>query len=200
MSDARDAAPPRSRSRPLLIGCGVVVLLMLICGGVLAYFGGQAFQGLFEQARRDEELASRWHPPAADAEPDVFAPESVAGYSLSSVDDTAAFPALGIEYDGTHAVYDGPDGTIDVAVYPMDAGTVAGVFDEVIRRIDDKSRFASTSHVRTNRSLTFHLAPPDLHGRFWHANGWLIFVRSATVTDLEPFLVAYVEAVSRDEP
>lgn len=190
--------PKRSASKPLLIGCGIAFVILVLCGGLLAYFGGrgfQAFQAGFERAKQDEEFAQRWQAPADDAPDVVFAPESVAGYELVSSDEQARFPALGIEHEGTHAVYKQDGDTIDVAVYRLSETDKAAVFDEIIRRIDDDERFQSHSHLRLSRSLRFDVRPPDLNGLLWHADGWLVFVRSQTVTDLDPFLKAYLEAI-----
>lgn len=198
------APEPRRRSSkaPFWIGCGIVLLIVLLCGGVLIYFSGrgiQAFRQGFDQARQDEAFAQQWRAPAADAPPATFAPESVAGYELATTDENAAFPALGIEHAGTHSVYEQGDDTIDVAVYRMNETERSATYDEVIRRIDDDERFAFNSHWRTTRSLRFRVDPPALHGVFWHADGWLVFVRSQTIDDLEPFLRAYLEAVDAAE-
>ncbi|MGC1275694.1 MAG: hypothetical protein WBC44_18450 [Planctomycetaceae bacterium] len=188
----------RSVTKPLLIGCGIALVLLLLCGGLLVYLGGrglQVFQAGFEQAKQDEEFAQQWQAPVDDASDAVFAPQSVAGYELDSSDENARFPALGIEQEGTHAVYKQDGDTIDVAVYRMTEAEKSAVFDEIIRRIDDDGRFQSHSHLRLSRSLRFDVRPPDLHGLLWHADGWLVFVRSQTVADLDPFLKAYLEAV-----
>lgn len=187
--------PKRSTSKPLLVGCGITVLLLLSCGGVLAYFGVKLFRAGFEQAQQDESLARQWEAPAADAPGATFAPDTVAGFDMATSDENGRFPALGIEHEGTHAVYKKGSDTIDVAVYRMSETDAAAVFDEVIRRIDDDERFQSNSYLRLTRSLRFSVDPPAMHGVLWQADGWLVFVRSQTVSDLDGFLKAYLEAM-----
>lgn len=194
-----DAVPKRSAGKPLLVGCGVATVVLLLCGGAVAFFGARGrnlFQAGMKQAAEDEELARRWRPPGGPGAEGAFAPESVAGYELTSADENAAFPALGIDREGSHAVYKKGDGTVEVSVYRADEVETSAVFDEVIRRISD-GRFKAQSHVRLSRSLRFSVSDPaDLNGVLWHAQGWLAFVRSATVSDLAPFVRDYLTRVS----
>jgi len=196
-----DVPPKRSGAKPLLIGCGVVVLILVLCAGGFAFVGAKgwkAFQAEWKRAAEDEKFAQEWTPPAEGEGGEVFAPESVAGYALAASDEKAEFPALGIEHAGTHAVYEKGGDTIDVAVYRVDEAETSAIFDEVERRIDDDDRFQSHTHVRLPRTLRFNLSGGvELHGLLWHAGGWLVFARSATVpdTDLDPFLKAYLAAV-----
>lgn len=196
------AAPPppeRSAARPLLIGCGVVLLLLLLCAGgatLLGVRGWNFLQVQMQNAAKDEDFAEKWQAPAADASAETFAPPSVAGYELAGSDEKADFPALGIEREGSHAVYEKGNDQIDVAVYRADEAETKTVFDEVERRIDDEDRFKSHTFTRLPRTVRFGVTDPTtLHGILWHANGWLVFVRSETVSDLDPFLRAYLEAV-----
>jgi hypothetical protein len=189
----------RSSSKPLLIGCGVVGLVfLLLCGGGF-FFGFRLFQAGMERMGQDEDLARAWTPPVADATAETFAPPTVADYKLTASDEEGGFPALGLEQDGPHAVYQKGSDKVEVSVYRMDEAGKNAAFDEVIRRIDDDDRFGSHSNVRLPRSLRFNVNPPELHGVLWYDDGWLVFVRSATVTDLGPFLKAYVEALGSDE-
>lgn len=196
-----DAPPKRSAAKPLLIGCGVVVLILVLCAGGFAFLGAKgwkAFRAEVERAAGDEKFAQDWEPPAEDAGAESFAPEWVAGYTLASSDEKAEFPALGIEHAGYHAAYEKGSDAIDVAVYRADEPETSAIFDEVVRRIDDDDRFKSHSHVRLPRTLRFSVSDPtDLNGLFWHAGGWLVFVRSATVSDadIDSFLKAYLTAV-----
>lgn len=194
-----DVKPKRSVSKPLLIGCGVVVVLLVLCGGLAAFFakrGVDAFSAQLNESAEDELFARRWKAPPEDAAEGAFAPEPVAGFALTESDEKAAFPALGIEREGWHAVYEKGEETVEVSVYRADEAETSGVFDEVVRRIDDDDRFKSHSHVRKPRSLRFSVSDPvDLNGVLWHAGGWLVFVRSATVDDLRPFLREYLTAV-----
>jgi hypothetical protein len=186
------------RSKLLLIGCAIGIVVLLLCAGVIAaiYY---AARGAIQNVQEQEKFAQEWSAPAEEAPPETFAPENVAGYELQSSDDKAEFPALGIEQSGTHAVYAKGDDTIDVSVYRMTDEEKDATFDEILRRIDDNDRFQSHSNVRLPRSLRFSVSPPELHGRLWHSQGWLVFAHSATVKDLEPFEKAYLEAISAEE-
>lgn len=194
--------PPKKTSRtPWLIGCGIGLVLLLLCGGglgLLGFRGWGVFQAGLEKANEEEAFAQNWQAPAPEASPEVFAPESVAGYSLTTSDENAAFPALGIESEGYHAVYEQGDDTVDVSVYRMTEAERSTTFDEIKRRIDDDNRFQFHTLVHLGRSLEFSVNPPELHGKLLHASGWLVFVRSTTVSDLDPFLRAYLEAVAAD--
>ncbi|MBA3311743.1 MAG: hypothetical protein M3552_14640 [Planctomycetota bacterium] len=182
------------RSKVALIGCAIGIVLLLLCAGagVAIYYGAR---GAVEAVQEQERFAQQWTPPAAEAPPETFAPESVAGFTLESSDEQAEFPALGIEQAGFHAIYTKDGDTVDVSVYRMTEAEKTAVFDEIIRRIDDDDRFRSNSHVRLPRSLRFSVSPPELHGSLWHSQGWLVFVRSETTEDLEPFQRAYLEAI-----
>ena len=197
-----EAPPPKSSAgRGLMIGCGVVLLLVLLCGG-FAFFaakrGFDAFRTGFEKLAEEETHAQNWTPPAADAPAEAFAPPAVAGYERTTVDENAAFPALGIELDGHHAVYEAGGQTVEVSAYRADEAQASAAFEEVRRRIDTGDRFRSKSVVTTTRRLRFDVAPPDLHGVLWSAKGWLIFARSATVADLDPFLKEYLAQIAGD--
>jgi hypothetical protein len=196
-----DAVPRRSSGKPWLIGCGVAAVVLLLCAGVVAFLGVRGWhlvQGALEQGREDEEFAQRWQPPADPDAEGTFAPESVAGYELTSADENAAFPALGIDREGSHAVYEKGNDTVEVSVYPTNEAETSAVFDEVVQRISD-DRFKTRSHVRLPRSLRFSVSDPaDLNGILWHAQGWLVFVHSETVSDLAPFLREYLTEVSKD--
>jgi hypothetical protein len=187
--------PKRSTAMPLLMGCGVVVGMIMLCGGLVAFFGVRGFRAGLEQLHQDEQLAEDWSPPAADATVATFAPQEVASYRLTASDDEASFPALGLRQEGSRAIYERDSERIEVLVYRMSEAEAAAALDEVVRRIDDGDRFRSRWHVRLPRSLRFHINPPELHGVFWYAGGWLIFLRSETVSDLDPFLRDYLKAV-----
>ncbi len=196
-----DATPPQPPARRgFWIGCGTVVLLLLLCGGVIAFAvwrGVDFFQAEVAKSAEDEAFAQAWTPPVTDAPDAAFAPPAVAGYALKSSDEQAAFPALGIESDGHHAIYEAAGKTIEVSVYDADESQADATFDEIGRRINSGERFRSRSTVRTTRRLNFDIAPPELHGVLWSAKGRLIFVRSATAADLGPFLTAYLTAIGR---
>ena len=194
-----EAAPKRAGSKGLLIGCVVAVMLLLLCGGGVAFFGARLFQAGVQQLAQDEEFAQAWQSPVADAPAEAFAPERVLDYERTSVDEEGAFPALGLDQDGPHAVYERGADRIEVSAYRMDETAKTAAFEEVIRRINDGDRFKMKSHVRLPRSLRFHIEPPELNGVLWHAGGWLVFVRSATVGELDGFLKAYLEGVSGGE-
>jgi hypothetical protein len=189
--------PERSGPKLILIGCGIGVVILLVCGGVLAgiYY---AARGTFQAAQEQEQFAQSWTAPSPDAPPETFEPPNVLGYELASSDTEAEFPALGIEHSGHHAVYTKGDDTIDVAIYQIDDAEKTATFDEIERRIDDDDRFQSHTFMRLPRTLRFSISPPELHGSLWHGQDWLVFVRSATVKDLQPFQRAYLEAIEAD--
>ena len=193
------AEPKRSNSKPLMIGCGIVLVLLLLCAGgltLLGIGGFKAFKAGVEQIAIEEELLQRAILPAEEAPLEAFAPPSVAGFELTTADDRAAFPALGLEAEGHHAKYERGGDVIEVSIYRMDQAEAGAAFDEILRRIDDDDRFASHSHVRLPRSLKFSVDPPALHGHLWSVGGWLVFVRSTTVEDLRPFVEAYFESLA----
>jgi len=189
--------PERSGPKLLLIGCGIGVVVLLVCGGLLGgiYF---AARGTIEAVQEQEKFAQEWTAPAPDAPPETFSPPNVLGYELASSDEKAEFPALGIDQAGQHAVYAKGDDTIDVAIYQMDDEAKTAAFDEIERRINDDDRFQSHTLVRLPRTLRFGISPPELNGSLWHGQNWLVFLRSATVEDLQPFQKAYLEAISGD--
>ncbi len=189
--------PERSGPKLLMIGCGVGVVLLLVCGGVLAgiYY---AARGPIQAVQEQEKFAQEWTAPAPGAPSETFAPPSVLGYELESTDEDAAFPALGIEQAGQHVVYTKGDDKIDVAVYRMDDAAKTATFDEIERRINDDDRFESHTLMRLPRTQRFSVSPPTLYGSLWHSQGWLVFVRSATVKDLQPFQTAYLAAIASD--
>ncbi len=187
--------PERSRSKLLMMGCAIGVVILLLCSGVLVaiYY---ASRSTYQDIQAQEKFAEEWTAPSADAPRETFAPAEVAGYTLESSDDKAEFPALGIEQAGHHAVYAKGDDKIDVSVYRSDDEAKTSTFDEIERRINDDDRFQSHTLMRLPRSLRFSVNPPELHGSLWQDKGWLVFFHSATVKDLKPFQQAYLEAIA----
>ena len=197
--------PPRSNKKPLLIGCGMAVVLALLCAGGGLYFGWQGvrlFQAGIAQAAGRDAVAAGWQAPPADAPPAVFAPPTVGAYQLQASDAAARFPALGITRDGYHATYSNGTGTttFDVRVYRADAAAVDATLDEIQRRIDDGDRFASKAWSRLPHSFSFSIAPPPLHGVLVHSGGWLVFISSHDTDALDPFLRDYLATVAERKP
>src|SRR5690606_18259102 len=120
MEAMSDTPRRRSAAAPFLIGCGVFLLLLLLCGGGMALFNWRGFQAGIEQTAKEEERARSWTAPGPNAPVEAFAPAAVADFELVSIDDEAGFPALGLSGSGPHAVYSRGDDTVEVSIYRMD--------------------------------------------------------------------------------
>ena len=183
------------------MGCGAAAVVALIFAAVMTFLGNQFWDFVSDQTRRVHEearFAESWNAPGATAAIEAFSPETVNGFTFQNADQNADFPALGIDDEGYHIVYERGAETIDVTVYRMDRKETTALFDDIERRIADRDRFPNYQLTRMPNVLDFHVETGPLAGRLWHSQGWLVFIRGQSDQAIADFARPYLNAVGQD--
>ncbi|MFT5301834.1 MAG: hypothetical protein ACI87E_002879 [Mariniblastus sp.] len=179
------------------VGCGGVMLLVLIAGIAVVSLAPKMFewgkqQIALEQERK--ELADSWQPPAEDASLENFFPAEVANYKLASQDEDAAIPDFDFDLDGRHATYQSSDGQIDVFVFRATELEKEALF----RRVSDVYEEQNGGlKMKTEMGYRFYYSSSQHHqNHFWWTKGWLMVFRTNDSEDREPFVKKFLQTTS----
>ena len=212
-----DDVPPADRGRMQWLVVGLIGLAGLAAVAAVAaiFFAGA---GEEDEAldvpgtpARQASLGSAWVGPPADADPADLVPQAVGAWDLtaSADDDGGGNAMLGLDLPARHGTY-GKVGTAHSAelfVYRADAAEAKSRIAAARGKLDDAGRFGAadfkTPALRgASETLKFDVpegeGTPELHGLLAAADGWLLFVRSPTQDELEPFLAEYMRTVESD--
>ncbi|WP_145365832.1 hypothetical protein [Stratiformator vulcanicus] len=177
------------------MGCATAVVFVCSCGGLLVLFGWNAARYSAEELERSqrwEQFSTRWLPPPADVGPAAMFPSQLGDYELVEWDETPAFAALKIDLPGAHGEYRNGDRRLDLHIYRASTDQKQEVYQTARELLDDGDRFHFRAFGGTaaTRMFQFRVAPHEMSGNFWYAAGWLVFARSAELSnrDLEQLI------------
>ena len=194
-------------AKKLAIGCGVVAVLGVIAVVALIILAPRMFEWAQEQIavqiaeeEKRQQLAENWQPPAKSAGPETLFPAKVGDARLTSQDERAEIPDFRFDVKGRHAVYRVGSDDVDVFVYQVTALEKEALF----RRVEDaykRSEGGGGLRRITKMGYRCYYESPEHHqNHFWYLKGWLFVFRTHAAEDQEPFVMAYLKAVSAEQP
>ena len=183
------------------IGCGGVVVILLIAGILIVSLGFDAAEWVGHQIEIEAErqaLADNWQPPADDASPETFFPPKVSGYALSTHDMDAAIPAFRFDVPGWHARYGSGESRIDVFVYQVSDLEREALFG----RIEETHENDESSAKRITRMgyRCFYKSTRLHQNHFWWIKGWLLVFRTEDSEDREAFVREFLKTTTPPPP
>ncbi len=177
------------------IGCGLVLLLLIVAGISLMAFAPKAFhwakdQIALEQAR--QQWASDWQPPTDSIDP--FFPAKIDVFELESRDQNAGIPEFQFNIDGHHAVYRSPEDRIEVFVFEVNDLEKEALYG----RVHDAYEDSQDGYQRiTDVGYRLYYSSSQ-HGQnhLWWSKGWLLVFRTLSDSDQEQFIHSYYKATT----
>jgi serine/threonine protein kinase len=209
-----EPAPPAPRRRrrwpKVLFGC--LTVLLIFCGGpilllmaLLPRAGEKLKESVHwiegEITRQNEwnRLALHWKPPPADTDPQTLFPNRLDEYERGTLGMGVPLSAHNIDTQGRKATYRSPAGEIEL--YAMRATPLER--ETMFKRlIDSLKKRQNLRHwvegTADSHRLRFSIGPPDEKGVLWWNQGWLFIAITRDAVDVEPFLLTYLDLISRE--
>lgn len=188
--------------KPLLIGCGVIILLIFGVAVAAYYFlpgvikkGWDAANEMIAAEEERQRLAIGWNAPADDAAPtDVF-PETLDAYKRTSADNSNGIPALEIDKPGRHATYEAGTSRVDVYVFPLAPGERA-TFLNKLEKLNRGSGTTSWTKIDLGENYArAYLSSPALKQNYvWLTKSHVVVFRTEDSDDRDPLVKAFFQA------
>lgn len=183
------------------IGCGGVVVILLIAGILIISLVPDVFEWLGQQIEIEEQrqaLADKWQAPADDASPETFFPAKVSAYVLSTQDTDAAIPAFRFDVPGWHARYVSGESQIDVFVYQVSDLEREALFGRIEDTHEDDE--SSAKLITRMGYRCFYKSTRLQQNHFWWIKGWLLVFRTEDSEDREAFVRVFLKATTAPPP
>ena len=218
----RQETQPRRRTSgcmKALAGCGVLTLafvILFVVGTAMLLTRGlpKLINVISEETKRQNDwakVAREWKPPPEDAGPDRLFPDDVADLELDHQDTRIDLHYLGIDLAGHHAVYGKGETAVEVFVFRVTALEKEALYKRTLEGPKPgeppppgeahipRQNYRVTHGTSQDALLWYSMSPPDEKGVLWWDKGWLFVARSTTGVDPDPFLRAFVTALSAGE-
>jgi hypothetical protein len=187
--------------KKLAIGCSIAAgagVLVVVAVVALAPTAIQWAKAKIAEEQERQQLADQWQPPAANAGPETLFPAQAGGARLTSQDEQAAIPDLDFDLNGRHAVYRVGANDVEVFVYRVSELEKEALFQRVEDAYDKGE--GKGSRKLTKMGYRCYYASPEHRHHLWFMKGWLFVFRTRATEDQEPFVKAYLKAVSARPP
>lgn len=191
--------------KPLLIGCGLVIVLIIgVIGAAFIFLPDLIKKGMdfaneaiaAEQERQG--LAVNWIAPAADADPAKIFPAQLDAYQRTTAEKSSGIPQLSITLPGAHAVYESGPGRIDAYVFPVTQSQRTDLLQQI-----EKLKQGQSSSTWMNIDLGPEYARAYLSSnaleknQLWFTKTHLVVFRTTDEDDREPILKAFFKAAQQ---
>lgn len=190
-----------TRTVLIILACVAVVILAVCAGtvGVVVWGTREAVRFIGEEMeaeRARQEFAASWQPPPADIAPEALFPEEVAGFRRASHDAVARVPDYAIDVPGRLAIYRADAAMIEVFAWQVSPLEAEALIRRVMDGIEERSHtYRVQSGSPESGRYRYTIRPPAETGYLWADEGWLFFLRTGDMDDLEPFLMDYLRSV-----